>query len=522
MKSNKRKYSFIVSVVLAFVLLFASACGGEQKDEYELNYTELTVMTNEEPVRLEVKKNGETYTGAISWKVDNGIVLSAHQGYVKGLSAGQTVVRAELGESGGKVELACNITVKQSVTAELFDITAYGGAGDIDVTLPSGLYTSGASASVVSLRDQDGNTVEKLKKSGGRDYVENGFENRLAEGYYTLTYRIALGDVSKEFKRSLRVKPANRYENIFLLDPVDGSEKMYGMAANLEYLTFQQRNEENPGQYVTYTTEGNSGYTEENGIDQNLETFLQSLNASGYNGFLTEDIGGYDTVYRMYCKKNNSTHQPTPFFYLNLKDTASSIYRNLDAESMPESVPLVFWVRVWHRSDPSKAYSVLPLESQWSHLYKCMNDGEIELAGVFPTGTAGEWIKCVFDLKQLKVQVQDANNVALGFGNYGTEQQNFLQGEFIFELYSVEIEISDELPLTEGKADVKLYGEFSGLFDSYTFEIFDGEEKIAEGSSDNTLVSFAQGGQYRIVYTLKNGESVWEKKYERTVTVIGS
>ncbi|MFQ7078699.1 MAG: hypothetical protein ACLRSW_12580 [Christensenellaceae bacterium] len=99
---------------------------------------------------------------------------------------------------------------------------------------------------------------------------------------------------------------------------------------------------------------------------------------------MTEDIGGYDTVYRMYCKKNNSTHQPTPFFYLNLKDTASSIYRNLDAESMPESVPLVFWVRVWHRSDPSKAYSVLPLESQWSHLYKCMNDGESNSRVCFP------------------------------------------------------------------------------------------------------------------------------------------
>ncbi|MFQ7078698.1 MAG: hypothetical protein ACLRSW_12575, partial [Christensenellaceae bacterium] len=132
------------------------------------------VMTNEEPVRLEVKKNGETYTGAISWKVDNGIVLSAHQGYVKGLSAGQTVVRAELGESGGKVELACNITVKQSVTAELFDITAYGGAGDIDVTLPTGSTRAARWRSFV--------WIGRHRDSKAADGHVEAVENRLMTG----------------------------------------------------------------------------------------------------------------------------------------------------------------------------------------------------------------------------------------------------------------------------------------------------------------------------------------------------
>ncbi|MFQ7078700.1 MAG: hypothetical protein ACLRSW_12585 [Christensenellaceae bacterium] len=126
--------------------------------------------------------------------------------------------------------------------------------------------------------------------------------------------------------------------------------------------------------------------------------------------------------------------------------------------------------------------------------------------------------KCVFDLKQLSTSSGRPMLRSVRQLRHGTaEFYRVLSPNSILCKSSF-----DELPLTEGKADVKLYGEFSGLFDSYDFEIFDGEEKLADGNSENTLVSFAHGGQYRIVYTLKNGESVWEKKYERTVTVIKS
>lgn len=520
---KSRMIKIFAALTVMCMCFCATACSSEETrgtQGFSLNQTEITVLTNEQPLQLKVMKDDAEYRGAVRWVAEDAMIVSAYQGYVKGIGTGETVVRAEIATESETVTLSCKVTVKQSITAEIHDVTAFSGLGDVDVTLASGLYTNGATVSVQSVTKADGNSADVLKTANGRYYLENGADTPLAAGRYRVTYRLSLGEVTKDFVREVNVKPADRYENIFVLDPIDGTEKMYGMAANMEFLTGLHRNDEDPGEYVTYTEDGNTGYTEDNGIDQNREEFLASLRKDGYDGFLNENYAGYDTVYRMYCKKDNATNQPLPFFYLNLHDTANPLWTNLDADSLPEQVYLSVWMRVWHRADSSKAYTQLPAGGEWCYLYKSMNDGETQIgegAGIPVTGT--DWIHCRFDLTKIIVQAQGANHIAVGVGIWGDESDSFRQGEFLFEFYSVELDIPNTLSSAEsGNLDVKLYGEYSGVFDSYTFAVKNSQgQTVASGNNTDTQVALTQGESYTVEYTLKKGEKTLPNKYMRKI-----
>lgn len=520
---KNRVIKIFATLTIICMCFCANACSSDATrgtQGFSLSETEITVLTNEEAVQLKVMKGKAEYRGAVRWVSEDSMVASAYQGYVKGVVTGTTVVRAEIATGKDAVTLSCKVTVKQSITADIDDITAFSGLGDIDVTLASGLYTNGASVSVQSVTKADGNSADVLKQANGRYYLENGADTPLDADRYRITYRLSLGEVTKDFVREVNVKPADRYENIFVLDPIDGTEKMYGTAANMEFLTGLHRNDEDPGEYVTYTEDGNTGYTEDNGINQTREEMLASLREEGYDGFLNENYAGYDTVYRMYCKKGNATSQPLPFFYLNLHDTANPLWTNLDADSLPEQVYLNVWMRVWHRADSTKAYTLLPAGDEWCYLYKSMNDGEKQIgdgAGISATG--GTWAHCKFDLSKIVVQAQGANHIAVGMGVWSNEKNNFGQGEFLFEMYSVELDIPNTLSsVGNGNLDVKLYGEYSGIFDSYTFAVKDARgETVISGDNTNTQVVLTQGESYTVEYTLKKGEKTLPNKYVRKI-----
>lgn len=515
------------SIIKFFVLLTAvcmclcAGCSSHRgTQEFSLSETEITVFTDEQAVQLKVLKDNEEYRGAIRWVPQDAMTVSAYQGYVKGVGVGESAVRAEIPTENGTITLSCKVTVKRSVTAEIYGVTAFSGLGDIDVTLANGLYTNGATVAIQSVRNSDGGNVDVLKQENGRYYLSNGSDSPLSPNRYNVTYRISLDGTSKDFVREVNVKPADRYENIFVLDAVDGTEKMYGLAANLEFLTGLHRSDENPGEYVTYTEEGNSGYTEDNGINETRGEMLESLYREGYDGFLTEEYEGYDTVYRMYCKKGNATPQPLPFFYLNLPDTANPLWTNLNADSLPEQLYLNVWMRVWHRSDSSQPYKLLPAGDEWCYLYKSMNDGETQIgdgAGIAATG--GTWAHCRFDLSKIIVQAQGANHIAVGMGVWSNAANNYGKGEFLFELYSVELDIPNTLSSKEsGDLDLKLFGEYSGVFDGYTFEVKDAQGQIVQrGDHANMQVSLTQGANYTVEYTLTKGEKTLPNRYMRRI-----
>lgn len=521
---KKKIFGFISALLAVCAIIGAVGCssrGGEDLHGFSLDQTEITVLTNEQPTQLKVMKGNAEYVGAIRWIAEDSLIVSAYQGYIKGLQAGESVIRVEIPVAGESITLSCKVTVKNSIAAEMYDITAFSGLGDIDVTLASGLYTNGATVAVQSVAKSDGSSVDALKQSNGRYFLENGADTPLPSDRYRVTYSLTLGDISKDFVREINVKPADRYENIFVLDAVDGTEQMLGMAGNLEFLTGLHRSDENPGEYVTYTESGNTGYNEDNGINQTRGEMLASLYAEGYDGFLNENYAGYDTVYRMYCKKGNATSQPLPFFYLNLRDTANPLWTNLDADSLPEQVYLNVWMRVWHRSDSSKPYTLLPAGDEWCYLYKSMNDGETQIgdgAGIW-ANNGSTWAHCRFDLSKIIVQAQGANHIAVGMGVWSNAENNYGQGEFLFELYSVELDIPNTLSTKDGgNLDLKLYGEYSGIFDSYTFIVKNEQGiSVAQGNNTNTQVSLEQGKGYTVEYTLKKGERELANKYVRNI-----
>lgn len=519
MKSKFLK--FFAALMIAGICFCAVSCSsGTDTHGFLLNETEITVLTNEESKQLKVLKDNVEYHGAIRWIPQDAMIVSVYQGYVKGVGVGESAVQAEIVTDSGTVKLSCKVTVKQSVTAEIYDVTVFSGLGDIDVTLASGLYTNGATVTIQSVTKANGNTVDVLKQVNGRYYLENGTDQPLSADRYYVTYRLSLDGVTKDFVREINVKPADRYENIFVLDAVDGTEKMFGMAANLEFLTGLHRSDENPGQYVTYTDDGNTGYDEDNGINQTRGEMLDSLRSEGYDGFLNENYAGYDTVYRMYCKKGNATSQPLPFFYLNLHDTANPLWTNLNADSLPEQLYLSVWMRVWHRADSSEEYKLLPAGDEWCYLYKSMNDGETQIgdgAGIMKTG--GTWAHCRFDLSKIIVQAQGADHIAVGMGVWCNAENNYGKGEFLFELYSVELDIPNTLSSKDGgDLDLKLYGEYSGVFDGYTFEVKNAQgQVVVSGDNTNTRVSLTQGESYTVEYTLKKGEKTLPNKYVRKI-----
>ena len=177
-------------------------------------------------------------------------------------------------------------------------------------------------------------------------------------------------------------------------------------------------------------------------------------------------------------------------------------------------------MRVWHRADSSEEYKLLPAGDEWCYLYKSMNDGETQIgdgAGIMKTG--GTWAHCRFDLSKIIVQAQGADHIAVGMGVWCNAENNYGKGEFLFELYSVELDIPNTLSSKDGgDLDLKLYGEYSGVFDGYTFEVKNAQgQVVVSGDNTNTRVSLTQGESYTVEYTLKKGEKTLPNKYVRKI-----
>ena len=239
---------------------------------------------------------------------------------------------------------------------------------------------------------------------------------------------------------------------------------------------------------------------------------------------MRKGVAGYDTVYRMYGRKYNTPPQPLPFFYLNLKDTGGPLWRSLSSDT---AANMNVWFRVWHRRDSTQSYRAVTAD-QWLYLFKVMNDGETNIGGAMAyTANQSGWYKSTVNLSQFAVQLQDANNIAIGVGVGDPSDVKNLQGELIFELYSVELDIPNTLSSKTGSSlDLKLHGEYSGIFDSYTFQVIDGAGRISfTGDQDHTVVTLSQngnaglmnGGSYTVEYTLKKGEKTLPDKFVRRI-----
>ena len=173
MKSKFLKF-FAALMIAGICFCVVSCSSGTDTHGFLLNETEITVLTNEESKQLKVLKDNVEYHGAIRWIPQDAMIVSVYQGYVKGVGVGESAVQAEIVTDSGTVKLSCKVTVKQSVTAEIYDVTVFSGLGDIDVTLANGLYTNGATVTIQSVTKANGNTVDVLKQVNGRYYLETG------------------------------------------------------------------------------------------------------------------------------------------------------------------------------------------------------------------------------------------------------------------------------------------------------------------------------------------------------------
>lgn len=530
MRTNKKgiRYGIIFLLLLA-VGISVCACSGTKnrngdgteltaEGAFTLDQQKVTVRQNGDAVQVKVLKDGEPYRGPVSWVPGDAVLVSAYQGNIRGLGVGECTVTAKIPYEDCVYTASCQVTVGTNVSAEMDDITSFSGLGDVDVTLASGLYTDGAAVSVQSVKDSQGQELDILKQADGRYYLENGAENAMKPGYYSVTYQVQLGDAIKEYVRSVRIKKADKYEDLFLLDAIDGTEKMKGLAANMEYLVFKQRDDENPGAYVTYTDDGNTGDMEETGIAQNRSQFEATLKEAVYEGYKKEEDAGYDTVYRMYCRKDNISEQPKPFFYLNLKDTTNPAWANFNTDYFPEQVNLSVWYRVWYRKDSSQKYTRHISTNEWLYLFSSMNDGETSIGGAMPQYKNGGWLNCTLDLGSISDKVRGINSLAIGLEIAGTER-----GEYILEIYSVELQLPEAVNVAEdGTVDLLLPGVYSGLFDSYSYIVADVDDEsntaIKSGTSDDRRVKLEKG-YYKIIYTLKKDGRALKKPYVRELIV---
>lgn len=520
MKMKKRKVSCLILIILLFIgCLSGYGCGKKEETVQKTNPfvldQEVVSVKLDETLQLRVLFEGEYYNGPVSWSSADTLVASVKQGYVKGLSLGETKVKAKITYEKHTYEVFCKVTVTSNVNADIYDITAFSGLGDVDVSLSNGLYTEGADVSVISVKDSNGAELDGLQQMGTQFYLTNSKENPLAPGYYSVTYQISLGDVAKEYVRNLRIKSADTYEDLFLLDAVDGTEKMYGMAANLEYLPGLHRDDENPGEYVVYTANGNTGYSKENGISQTLAQFTASLDDAGYSGYQKKGSKAANTVYRMYCRKDNTSSQPMPFFYLNLQDTTNPAWSYLNEDHFAETPNLEVWYRVWYRSDSTQSYSILTQSGGWFYLFNSLNAGENEVGGAGLNFQKGGWIKSTVNLFNIKDKLQGTNSLAIGVGINNTNK-----GEYIFELYSVELKAPSQAEQAEdGSVNVMLPGAYTGLFDAYQYVIKNADGVVVKtGNNEKTKLSL-EAGTYEITYTLSKNKSVLKNKFTRKLVI---
>ncbi len=505
-----KKLKYLLTSILATVMIFCLvACGGGKKAKFKLDQTSLTINVGES-AGLIVTKDNEEYYGPISWVSGDDMVATVSQRVVTGVRAGQIVVRAVINYEGETYELSCDVTVKAVVSADLNMISGYLGAGDITITATAAELPTGATAKAVKLTSPSGKDCTNLLKTVGQnEVVSNSFDNPLEEGAYTITYDLKTIDASSQTTRELRVIKADGVDDLLILDAIDGTEHINGKVIEYNWEPgYGNWVDKEIGEYVTYTENGNTGYTEENGINQNLAEFEKSLEDAGYNGSV--DNG---TVYRMYAKKTTTVGKAL-YFMFNLPYTSNSIWTNLNA--VPNGATIDVWVRFWFR--PTGYDNYVLAEGGGAYAYKVLAEGisAISSAGYSAKFATDSWGKISWQIDNNRELLNGAKNLAFTIPfnqtyvtnpETGVREYVNLTGDVYCELYSVELGISDGDVMTNftGVVESDFFGSHTGLFDSVEVSISKDGEPIEYEDGDKLDV-----GVYDITYTIKNGTSTFD------------
>ncbi len=509
---RKIRKVLLTVLITAFALvcgLFAISCKkGDDFGGFKLDKNKITVRVGEEAAVVRVLKNGEEYLGAVAWATLDNQYLSVSQGHVTGISQGEGEVSATVYSGTKTYTLRCSVTIEAELSVHTDDIFSYAGTGNIEVTVGQNQISPGVSLDKVSVRRSvDGEDVQGLLETqtdGKRTqyFLKNTAAQPLSAGIYYVRYEYSLDGATRESFRKITVRGVDRYEDLFLLSAINGTEYITGRAANSTY-TEVVLEKENPGEFFVYA----DGVSVEKGMNESKEEFLASLKASGYDGLLNEDVLGHDTVYRMYAEKGNAGDPPYPYYYVNLFDSANPVYNNLNA--LPPSATIDVWARLWHKDLGANEYT--PISGGSVALYKNMNAGATRLGAAGGAFHAeGGWTKYSIPVSQVAQSLAGAKNIAIKIDRGGVG----LLGTFWLELYSVELTLGNNLTAPFGEVELKLTGDYTGLMDDYSWQIKQGETVVKSSSDEGQTGTFVKDlslGEYTVEYTFANKDWVVEK-----------
>ena len=510
MKKN-RLFKLATSLLTLFVITL-SACNknnGENSSSQDmtlsLSESQITLTEGGAPHQLTVYDGNNPYLGQISWASNNTTFATVYQGIVKGVRAGSTVISAKI----DKVVLNCNVTINPNLSADIDNMTVYSGSGDINVTLMQTELVPGSTAKAIVVKDSTGTKVDNcLYESNGAYFLRNNAENKLEGGKYYVEYSISNTTVTITGTKTISVKPADSYKDLFVLDPIDGKEDMFGCSVNQD--SYPNRYDPNPGQYVHYYDEANTGFTEENNLYENRGSFLNGLKESGYNGYFADStIPGYDMTYRLYCRKDNYTSAPKPFFFLGLYETSNPMWNNLD--QFPSEANIEIWVRSYFRAYDERYYHFNQMN--FMYVFKGMNDKDTYYEGCssFATSTNKEygWSKYTISVNKAKNYLSGTKRLPLAW-----ETNSTVPGEFYFEIYSVEVSGVSSYQYAPNKTiKNSLIGQYTNAFDSFDIEVLDKQTntKLTPNvdftiNSENITFNVPTGA-YEVTYKAKKGET---------------
>lgn len=510
MRKMKRTLLTICTILFAIALgLFAISCADEDTSGgFSLDRKKVTVRVGEEPQVVRVLKDGEEYQGAVAWATLDKQFLSVSQGHITGVSKGEGEVTATVYVGSKTYTLYCDVTIDAEMYVLAEDIFAVAGTGDIEVTVSQGSISPETTLDKISVkRSMDGEDVQGLLnvQEGGnrtRYFLKNSAATPLDAGIYYICYEYSMEDVTRQSFRKITVRGVDRYQDLFLLSALDGTEYITGRAANSTYTEVVEE-KENPGEFFVYA----DGVSVEKGMNETKEEFLKSLADSGYKGLLDETVLGHDTVYRMYSKKGNAGDPPYPYYYVNLFDSANPVYNNLD--QLPASATIDVWARLWHKELGSDEYT--PISGGSMAIYRNMNAGATRIKGVSGAfNEKGGWTKYSMPVSSVQKELAGAKNIAIKIDRGGVG----LIGTFYLEIYSVELSIGDNLTAPFGEADLTLVGGYTGLLDNYSWTIKKGETVVKSSSDEGQSGMFVTGipaGEYTVSYTFAGKDWVYEK-----------
>ncbi len=520
MKIKKRKFLLALcsmTLMLVTVLGFGVACKKDKDNaRFTLSQSEAIIKVNGDALVLTLYDNGEEYDGQVSWVSEDTQYVEVYHGYVSGKQA--TVepvnVKAIVNADGETHTAVCAVTVQsQLMTTTPDNLVKYSGSGNIDVYFNPSYAVAGAKIEVTGVTDENGADKSSLLGTEmNRPCLKNGVDAPLTAGIYYVTYTLSKGEVTETFTRSVKIKSANSYEDILLLDAVDGTEDIQGLARVGSY-SYNVRHDKNPGEYVVYGENGNTGATTENGINQNVDEFTQSLQKSGYDGALKAGVKGYDTTYRMYAR-NDATSRTWTYFYMNLYDSANPVWTNLG--SLPKDAVISVWTRTWFKGENDEAYRTK--ESSVMILYKNMPDGPecVKEGGARSYNAEGGWTNYRIPVSTWKDKLTGAKNFAFQVEVAG--ENGIGRGEYMFELYSLEITFDSSLFATTNTVDLTLAGTYSGVFDRYDWRMVNTKDntEVMSGTSADVNVT-VPNGVYEVEYTLKKAGTALSSKYTRSL-----